>query len=143
GNNQSRVFQIASNTIVSISGLKMADGRSTNGGAIYNAGSLAILECWFAANTAAGISATYTYGIPPGDGSGGGIYNAGSLAVRNNLFQGNNAYGGGGGSGYSTSTGGSGSGGAIFNAGVLSVSGSTFFSNLARGGDGGPGQNAS
>ncbi|MBI3714493.1 MAG: hypothetical protein HY255_00680 [Betaproteobacteria bacterium] len=140
GNLTKRVFEIASNAVVEISGLTIANGGSTNGGGIYNAGTLTVLQCALATNIAAGENTAY-FASPPGEGGGGGIYNRGLLTVSQTMFQ-KNAAAGGNVLDSSGRPGGLGLGGAIYNAGTLSVNGSTFAANVAMGGSGGAGGNA-
>src|SRR5882672_7952114 len=78
GNNSNRVFEIGPNASVVISGLTVANGRSTNGGGIYNAGSLNLLACILSTNTALGAASLY-FADPAGDGRGGSIFNSGFL----------------------------------------------------------------
>ena len=62
-----QVFNVSSGTTASFSGLIIARGHATDGGGIYNAGSLALTGCTLAADTASE--------------DGGAIYNAGTLNV--------------------------------------------------------------
>jgi hypothetical protein len=77
------------------------------GGAIFNLGSVAVLNCQFLTNAAIGGNGGDA-GIGGGNGGlggngggalGGGIYNAGILAIVNSGFTGNSAAGGQGGAG--------------------------------------------
>ena len=138
-------------------------GLSAAGGAIYNAGDLALVTCVLSNNTVtAGGGGTggsganggglFGLGGNGGDGGSGGlalggaVYNLGNLTVINCLFTANNASGGNGGPG---GTGGSGSnpglpgngaaggigyGGAIYNGLNLTLVGSTFATNSSHGG---------
>jgi hypothetical protein len=84
GNNFSRVFEVASNTTVSISGLTIRNGRSvTFGGGIYNAGTLML--------TSATVSDNVTVGYEPD--FGGGIYNRGTSTIQNSTITHNTAEG--------------------------------------------------
>src|SRR5205085_525989 len=95
GNNTSRVFNVQSGKIVSISGLSIANGNATGafpaneGGGIFNDhGTLTVTSCVFSGNSA-------------GDG-GAGLFNSGYLSgtatatIKNCTFSGNNAPGNGG-----------------------------------------------
>jgi predicted outer membrane repeat protein len=100
-----RVFRIDSGT-VTISGLTISHGSTSDGGGIYNHGTLTVSNCILSNNSATD--------------EGGGIYNDGTLTVTNSTFTGNTA----------------GDGGGINNSGILTVSGSTFTGNSAAGGGG-------
>jgi List-Bact-rpt repeat protein/fibronectin type III domain protein/NHL repeat-containing protein/galactose oxidase-like protein len=91
-------------TAASINGLAITNGNASEGGGIYNGGSLTVTGSTFTGNTA--IT------------EGGGIFNDGTLAVASSTFSGNqasNSYAGGG----------------IFNDGTLTVTSSTFTGNQA------------
>ena len=105
--NASRVFQVDAGVTASISGLTISDGSADHGGAIINAGTLALAGC------AIGLNSVAT--------DGGAIYNAGKLTISNGTFSSNSA---------------GNAGGAIFNAAgaTLTVSSSTFANNAAGGG---------
>jgi hypothetical protein len=66
-----QILDVSSGVTASISGLKIEDGNSPNGGGIDNAGSLTVSNCAFASDV------------------GGGIYNTGPLTVSNSTFSGN------------------------------------------------------
>jgi len=90
GNDQSRVFDIASIATVSISGLTIEDGNASNdnlnqtyGGAISNDGTLILAD-----STVSGSSA---------EQAGGGIYSRGPLTITNSTVSGNYAKHGAGG----------------------------------------------
>ncbi len=139
GNTNSRVFNVATNCTVNMSGLTIRDGRAgvgVHGGGIYNAGTLTLSNSLLAFNTAGS----------PG-GSGGGILNVGSLTVAGCTFRSNRGGDGSAGSsrtiwgGTLTPGGFGGSGAGIFNGGSLTVVSSTFHDN--RAGDGGQGGSTS
>ncbi len=71
GGGNSEVFDVASGSTVTISGLTITGGTAVQGGGISNAGSLTLDGDVVTGNRAAGPAAT-TVGI------GGGIYNAGT-----------------------------------------------------------------
>jgi Bacterial Ig-like domain (group 3) len=106
GANSVEVFFINSGT-VSISGVTIADGKSSVGGGLINYGALTVSNSMFSGNSS-------------GEGSGGGIYNLGALAVSSTTFSGNTAIDGGG----------------IWNQGTLIVTNSTFSGNSASYGGG-------
>jgi hypothetical protein len=84
GNHPSRVFEIATSFTVNISGLTIADGSvtgTTNGGGIFNAGTLTITASTDRNNSGF---------------NGGGILNGGTLTVTDSTLSGNSANGGGG-----------------------------------------------
>jgi CSLREA domain-containing protein len=146
GNNIWQVFNIQSGAVVTITNLSIINGHVNNlyggeGGGIYNAGTLTVINSTFSGNRATGSGG--------GIGYGGGILNAGTLTVSNSTFSTNSAIFGGGlynrtGStvsisnstfdGNSTTTG---SGGGIVNDGTLTVVNSTFDGNSAAGSGGG------
>jgi len=78
GNNQSRVFDIASGAIVEMSGLTITQGDATgfeDGGGIYNNGTLTLTDCVVSDSTTVN--------------DGGGIDNSGTLTLRNTTVSGN------------------------------------------------------
>ena len=110
--------------------------HDAQGGAILNAGTLTLSECYFSGNSVnAGNGIAGDSGETGGDGEGGAIYNAGTLVATGCTFDGNVAAGGAGG----TSTTGPGApaglsaGGAIHNIGMSTVSNCTFSGNAAVG----------
>jgi hypothetical protein len=125
GNYDSRVFEVAPNVTVTLSGLTITggDGRAmgylpTNsvngyGGGIYNAGTLTVSDCAVAKN--GGYSGSVTTQI------GGGIYNEGTLTISGGSVSGNHADAFGGG---------------IDNEGTLTVSGAVISANTAADGGG-------
>ncbi len=120
GSARTRVFEIATNANVSISGLTICNGHAPNGGG------------WLDWSTNA---------MPPGQ-NGGGIHNLGRLALADCSLSNNNA--GDGGSYWAengvegTFAAAGGSGGALWNEGIVSALNCAFFANSAgRGGDGG------
>ena len=139
-------------------------GGSAQGGAVYNLGNLALINCSLTNNTAKGgnggnggnggtgtgtftISGNGGNGAPAGAALGGAIYNLWNLTLVNCSFSGNSATGGAGGAGGSGgagtiaglpgngAAGGNGAGGAVFNGNNLTVLASTFSGNTARGGN--------
>ena len=159
-----RLFIVNTNVQLTIVGLTLANGSSTNGGAIHNSGTLVITNCTFSNNIASATSGSLglngsfgaVHGIGGGLGqpgnvaSGGAIYNLGTAIVTQCTFVTNQVAGGVGGVGGSGGAsnyqggnggeggeGGSGFGGAIYSVGVLQISNTLFRLNTARGGNGG------
>ncbi|HEY0550091.1 MAG TPA: choice-of-anchor Q domain-containing protein [Verrucomicrobiae bacterium] len=161
GNGATRVFQIASNLTVSISGLTIRDGKllSDHGGGLYNSGNATLRDCVFTGNRSSdGLNGAdgvvyptpgSSDGSPGGNGwNGGGIYNLGTLTLSNCLLTANFAGSGGNGGNAgrpritSSSNGGNagnaGHGGAIYTSGTLVLSNCTIAGNRAgTGGIGG------
>jgi fibronectin-binding autotransporter adhesin len=80
GNNTNRIFRFASNSVVTISSLTIANARTAaDGGAMYNESgcTLALSNCAVTANVSGG--------------NGGGLANNGSFAAYNCTFSGNQA----------------------------------------------------
>ena len=124
------VFTVNSSEIVGISGMTISGGNASNGGGIYNNGTLTVNNCTFTDNAAfygGGIyintgSATVT-GSTFTDNTGSAIHNETALTVVDSTFIGNSS---------------SQDGGGISNFGWwLSVSGSTFTDNSATNNSGG------
>jgi hypothetical protein len=137
----SRVFEIASGEIVTISGLAINNGQAVVGGGIYNAGRLQVIGCGISDNEAGELRE---------NGLGGGIYNAtgAEITVINSTISGNGADQGGGiyngglmhianttvsdnfvGDAFSETN----VGGAICNGGTLDIANSTISGNTATG----------
>lgn len=93
GNYLSRVFDIAADVNVSISGLAVTQGNAggDNGGGINNRGVLNLWSVTLTGNTAVRDE----FGIFNG-GLGGGIYNGGVLTIANSIVRNSIANGGGG-----------------------------------------------
>ncbi len=110
-----RVFEVASGDFAGISGLTIAGGEGTEGGGLYNAGTVNLDNAAVVGNTATGpgggirnistgllrinsstISGNKTSGTPATTG-GGGIANSGSLDLVNSTVANNHADGNGGG----------------------------------------------
>ena len=176
GNDSSRVFNILPLATVKISGLTIRNGRNAgangpagvighysgydggvaSGGAIFNQGTLTLVDCYVTANAAIGGNggAGYQPDFPAdsiggvgGRGDGGAIYNLERLNALRCTFASNSVVGGTGGSGGASGAGimdggrgGTGQGGAIYNAGAafLGLTNCTVSGNSVRGGNGGP-----
>jgi predicted outer membrane repeat protein len=141
GNDDSRVFEVAANATVALSGLTISKGNAPvapaqiagagEGGGILNHGTLTVSGCTVSNNYApfygggiyndgtATVSNTTvsanvaSAGGMPGSWRGGGIYNDGRLTVTGGTISGNSSDLGGG----------------IFNADTITVSGCTIFGN--------------
>ena len=140
-------------------------GNAASGGAIYNLGSLTLLDCVVNTNSAAGGTGgdggkggtgrwnggNGGAGGTGASGTGGAICNLGSLVVSNCSLIGNSVTGGHGGFGGLAGTGssngrdgegaapGAALGAAIYSPGTATIVNSTLASNTARGGDAGDG----
>jgi uncharacterized repeat protein (TIGR03803 family) len=149
GDDAVQVFRVNSDVTFSALNLTIANGLSTNGGAIYNdGGTVNLTNCTLAGSRACGSDQPASSAAIGADGCGGAIYNAGNLNVSLCAFWHNLASGGSGstaandyqdcraGAGL---TGGSGQGGAIWSRGTLLVDRSLFLSNAVVGGAGGRG----
>ncbi len=75
-----RFFQVASGATLTLSDVTLTSGTATNGGAIYNAGTLNLYNAKFSDNSATS--------------SGGAIYNLGTLTADVSQFNNNTAVGG-------------------------------------------------
>ena len=154
----SRIFSISAKAGANISGLTLANGSASSGGAIVNQGTLTLGDCTVSANTATVYGGaidndgTMTLGFCTITGntaaSGGGIYNDGTAALTLNQcsITDNTAAGKGGGidnqgtltltgstiSG-DTATGNSARGGGLYNEGTLTLVDSTIANNLVTG----------
>ncbi len=136
GANSNRLFYVHTNAQLVLKNLLLQHGRSTNGGAIFNAGTLILSNCTFAGNFASnlhginGLSAitnTFTNGTAASAGRpamGGAIYSLGPLSVYYTAFVTNGVIAGAGGTG-----------GAGASSTVEGVAGTS-------GGNGGPGGDA-
>jgi hypothetical protein len=103
---------------------------TVGGGAVYNAGSIFLLNCSFTSNRVQ-ASSGLTAALP--GGVGGAIHNTGTVGMDGCTANGNICLGG---DGRDPSPGTSANGGAIHSAGVLVVTNSTFTANSVSGGYG-------
>jgi hypothetical protein len=137
GNNAVRLFTVNPVVNFAVYNLTLANGRSTNGGAIYNSGTLVLSNSTFSGNSVSNSAS----------GLGGAIYNnLGTVTAISSSFSSNNCRGGDGANGVGPAPvgnglpGNAGAGGAIYNnAGNLNVTNCTFVGNTATGGRGGNG----
>gem|GEM_PF-3485943 len=167
GSSTVQIFRVAPGVRFTLNNLTLANGRSTNGGAIHNAGWLSVNGCVFSNNFAVGLDgAAGAPGRNGGDGvggdggngghggagAGGAIYNVGTALISHCSFLTNCAFGGDGGAGGrggdgafcggdggNGGNGGSAWGGAIYSLGTLALTNCTFLYNYAVGGQAGPG----
>lgn len=166
--NGTRLFDVAADAEVSITGVRFDSGAGPNGGAllIRRGGSAFLTDCIFTNNYAIGTNGANGLDMPndpnwgenggPGGSGvtarGGAICNFGTLSVVQCLFQSNHVIGGSGGRGGKGGSGslqggrgggggsaGGGVGGAIYNGGTLFLQDSSFENNVAVGGNGGAG----
>ena len=115
GGNTVRVFHLVTNVSFTLFNLTVADGVSTNGGAVCNDGGVLTLRgVWFHGNTAP-------------DYGGGALFNkGGTINATNTVFSANEA--------LVTTLGWDGRGGALFNlGGTVSLKNCVFTNNVARG----------
>jgi hypothetical protein len=149
GANSNQLFYVHSNAQLVLRNLQLLHGLSTNGGAIYNAGTLIISNAIIAGNTATnlpgvnGLNAatnSATNGTAAGAGRvalGGAIYSLGPLSVYYTEFLTNRAIAGAGGNGgnganseidtFGTDGGNGGQGGDAFGGAVWSTGSNNVF----------------
>ncbi len=101
------IFIILYGADVSITNISFVNGKSMNGGAIENNGTLKLNDCKFENNFATAV--------------GGAIKNNGNLKIEKNIFKSNTAMGGG----------------AIDNYGIININNTIFEGNTAPNGVGG------
>src|SRR5437773_2576124 len=119
GNNSVRLFNVNLAVNFSVYNLTLANGKSTNGGAIYNSGTLVISNSVFSGNSVSNSTS----------GLGGAIYNnRGTVTVISSSFSNNSCRGGDGANGAGPApvgngqAGSAGAGGGIYNnAGSVNV----------------------
>src|SRR5581483_6886617 len=140
GSNSDRVISVRTNVNLSLLHLTIAEGRSDNGGGIFNAGGrLSMLDCSLRSNAAVGSNGAA--GSAGTNAYGGALYNLGFVSCVNCSFISNSATGGNAvwANSGTGSPGGDGLGGAIANFGTLIGTGCLLASNAATGGAGGQG----
>ena len=136
-NNASRLFYVSAAVNFLVYNLSLANGTSTNGGAIYNSGTLVISNSVFSGNSVSNSA----------NGLGGAVYNnLGTVTAINSSFANNSCRGGDGANGTGPApvgngqSGNAGAGGGIYNnGGNVNVTNCTFFGNSTTGGHGGNG----
>jgi hypothetical protein len=141
--NGTHFFNVAPNATLTLNNFELTGGGSTNGGAIYNAGTLVVSNCLFLLNFATntsgvngasgpiGIDSNGANGTSGGNAAGGAIYSTGPVSISYSQFTSNFALagnggnggnaGGGFGDGGNAGNGGNASGGAIFSTGSNNV----------------------
>jgi hypothetical protein len=164
-----RVFNVQPGNGLTLVGITISDGLSTNGGAFYldTGSSLLLTNCTVSGNQATGtngVNGTNGADNPGGNAGsgtsgtagtpafGGAVYNLGSLTFLSTTVVGNTATGGTGGNGgnggsgrLNAGNGGNGGagalarGGAIFNLGAVTLMDCGFISNTVTAGAGGAG----
>jgi hypothetical protein len=163
GDGAERFFNVTSNATLTLNNLELTNGGSTNGGAIYNKGTLIISNCVLTGNMASNISGVngtnHGFNVNATDGgngapaAGGAIYSTGPLFISYSILTNNTVQAGNGGNGGtaintlegsanggSAGNGGNALGGAIYSTGSNNVFYLTeFFSNECLAGDGGSG----
>ncbi len=146
-----RVLSIAPGANVTLMRLTIRGGQArnggstcaspgSNGGGIFNAGTLVLRSLVLAGNTAGTGGPGCSGGNGGTGGSGGGIYSSGRLTLVASTVRSNTAGAGGPGGSTAGVGGGGGAGGAgggIYSQGALSVSASTLSGNHAGAGGGG------
>jgi hypothetical protein len=162
GNGVTRLFTIGPTGHVTLNSFQIINGSSTNGGAIYNQGTLIISNCIIGGNSATNRTGTQgitnsngngSSGTAGGSAQGGAIYSTGPLSIYYSVVGTNSALGGSGGSGGgggngvifggnggNAGGGGSAFGGAVFAAGSNNVFvSSQFLNNICTAGTAGSG----
>jgi Immunoglobulin domain len=157
-----RIFTIATNCQVVLNNLQLINGTSTNGGGIYNNGTLIISNCILAGNSATnvtGVNGTTNSSSDGGNGGNGGtalggaIYSRGPVSIYYSVVGTNNSLGGNGGTGgtggssllFGYDGGNAGSGGGAYGAAIYCASSSNvfvssqFFDNACTAGSAGSG----
>ena len=130
------VITVNAGVFATIFGVTIQNGSATDGGGIYNSGTLTATNDTISGNSVA-------------NGNGGGIYNSGTLTATNDTVSGNKAVNGNGGGFYNASGSitatsdtiegntASFAGGGIYNSGTLTATNDTISGNTAGGGGGG------
>lgn len=163
GNGENRLFNIGANGSVILNNLQLINGLSTNGGAIFNRGTLIISNCIIAGNAATNRSGAQgetnvdngngSSGTSGGTAAGGAIYSTGPLSIYFSIVGTNSALGGSGGSGgggedgvvFGGNGGNAGGGGSAFGAAIYTSGSSNvfvssqFFANVCTAGAAGSG----
>ena len=140
-----RLLNVAAGASLTLEDVTLQGGWSNSGGAIYNAGTLALSNVTVQNNFALGnrgadCRCRTSPGGPGGPGQGGGIYSSGSVHLENSMLRDNQVRGGMGGSGPGgIGRGGIGTGGGLHTfSGTATLHGSFVTGNVAQGGFGSP-----
>jgi hypothetical protein len=121
GGNSNRVFKVLPAVTLVLSNITIANGRSTNGGAIYNDGTVIAQGCKFLSNAAVGAN-----GANGTNGANGISSFTGSLVTSGQPGQ-------DGGPAFDPA------GGAIYNTGTLDLAACSFLNDAVLAGKGGKG----
>jgi hypothetical protein len=152
-----RIFDVAAGASLKLENLTLQGGVATQGGAVFNQGTLTMTTVIVQGNTAQGYPGGYGWGtsFPGGDAAGGGIYSTGELVMAGCTVQNNTALGGRGINGgtytahsidYPTtykvwapgSNGGNAYGGGVYvGGGTATITATVITTNTAKGGMGG------
>ena len=144
GGGITRLFTVATNCQLTLNNLQLINGFSTNGGAIYNNGTLIISNCILAGNAATNVTGITGATNSSGDGGNGGdggtavggaIYSRGPVSIYYSVVGTNSAIGGNGGNGggggdsllFGGNGGNAGYGGSAYGAGVYSTGSTNIF----------------
>jgi len=144
GNSVTRLFTVAANSQLTLNNVQVINGVSTNGGGIYNEGTLIISNCIFAGNSATNVTGVSGVtnsngnggsGAAGGTAEGGAIYSRGPVSIYFSVVGTNNALGGNGGSGgsggnsliFGGNGGNAGAGGSALGAAVFSTGKTNIF----------------
>jgi hypothetical protein len=158
-NGGTRFFYVHTNASLTLDNLMLTNGGSTNGGAIYNAGTLIISNCVLAGNYATNSSGANggsgsvgngTNGGGGGMAEGGAIYSIGPVIISSSILSNNIVEAGDGGNGGnaggtvgnggSAGNGGNAYGGALYTTGSSNILYMTEFAgNQCFAGNGGSG----
>jgi hypothetical protein len=161
-----RLFDVAAGGSLTLQNLTLQGGlalgrefsgtllATSEGGAVFNRGTLTLNRVIVQNNTAQGTEDLRTT-LPGSPAAGGGVFSEGTLILEGSTILSNAAIGGNGGNGAVVNiwgigpdpvpggAGGSAYGGGVYiGGGTVSISNSVLTANTARGGDGGNGVNA-
>jgi predicted outer membrane repeat protein len=112
-NHASRVIEVALGATVILDSLILTGGAASDGGGLYNRGTVSLIATTVSGNTAGAEDSNSIH-------HGGGIFNEGTLTVEDSSLSGNVAIGGGA------------KGGGLFNAGDSQILRSTVSGNLSE-----------
>ncbi len=131
GSNLTRFFYVHPGAALTLNNLELTGGGSTNGGAIYNEGTLIISNCLLTGNMASnssgasggsvqpGFNGNGTNGGSGGNAAGGAIYSTGPLIILYSILTNNTAQAGSGGNGGNA-------GGEVGNGGSAGYGGNAY-----------------
>ena len=144
-----RLFNVHTNSRLVLNNVQVLNFSSTNGGAIYNQGTLIISNCILAGNAATNFSGTSgangsnggngNSGTSGGTAAGGAIYSTGPVGIYYSVVGTNTAGGGSGGSGgtgasgllFGGNGGNGGSGGGAYGAALFTGSNNVLFATAS------------